>query len=115
MISHHGMVGVDGVAGARVARFSLNSCTGINSMTVTPKSLRYGIFSISPRYVPGFSDARARVHGQATDVCFINDSLRPGMSEQTVVLPVKVLLSKHAFWHRSGIVCHGTNQVSVWR
>ena len=31
-----------------------NSKTGISSTAVTPSDCRYGIFSISPRYVPGW-------------------------------------------------------------
>ena len=55
------------------------------------------------------------MNGETTDVGFINDCLRPWMSERPVVMPVEVLVSEHAFRHGAGIIHRRTDQVSFWR
>ena len=54
------------------------------------------------------------MNGETTDVGFINYSLRPWMSERSVILPIEVLVSEHALRHRLGIIHRGTYQVSFW-
>jgi hypothetical protein len=42
------------------------------------------------------------MNGQTADGWFINDSLRPGMPERPIALPVKMLLSEDEFRYGSG-------------
>src|SRR5208282_4748966 len=52
---------------------------------------------------------------ETTHVCFINNRLRPGIPGWSVLMPMEVLMSEHAFRHGSGIIDFRTNQVSFRR
>ncbi len=66
-----------------------NSCTGISSTAVTPSDFRYGIFSITPRYVPGSFDAAGLRAREAADVHLVDHRLRQAAPQVAVALPIE--------------------------
>ena len=81
--------------------------TGSSSTAVTPRSLRYGIFSISPAYVPRFfgRDARAGMASKAAHMQLVNDGLGKGPLERQIAFPiVPVGIGDDAFHRHGGVV-----------
>ena len=64
-----------------------------------PRSLKYGIFSVTPRKVPGMGDPGRRAHGEASHVRLVDRAEAQGSRQRPVPLPVEIIVDDDALGH----------------